>query len=240
MPRLALVASTPACPPAAQLAHDLRNALAGIGLHLETLQRLSGPGGAKAADAAYALLTRCTSLCNIALDCADGAADTVRRRRVDLLQTARQVADLLAPGAPRGFCFDIDERAAGWVLADPNDVFRILFNLMNNAVTVATRNPRAMKSIAIRVGAAGKLVTAEISDNGPGLPPRIKSRLFRVESSQSNAARHGCGLAIARELAERNGGSLTLAPSAKGARFELTLASSWAPCATTHALASGG
>ena len=40
------------------LVHDLRNLLASIGLHVETLQRLSGPGGGKAADAAYALLVR--------------------------------------------------------------------------------------------------------------------------------------------------------------------------------------
>ena len=36
------------------VAHDLRNLLATVGLHVETLQRLSGPSGVKAADAAHA------------------------------------------------------------------------------------------------------------------------------------------------------------------------------------------
>jgi len=45
------------------MAHDLRNLLATVALHLETLQRLSGPSGAKAADAAHALLTRGATLC---------------------------------------------------------------------------------------------------------------------------------------------------------------------------------
>src|SRR5262245_33929515 len=49
--------------------HDLRNLLATVGLHLETLQRLCGPSGTKAADAAQALLTRGAALCNKALDC---------------------------------------------------------------------------------------------------------------------------------------------------------------------------
>jgi hypothetical protein len=53
------------------LAHDLRNLLATIGLHLEALQRLSGPGGAKASDAAHALLARGATLCNTALPIAD-------------------------------------------------------------------------------------------------------------------------------------------------------------------------
>ncbi len=238
MAHLALVASSPAYPPAAQIAHDLRNILASIGLHVETLQRVSGPGGAKAANAAYALLIRCTDLCTSALDPTDGAGNTVRRRRVDLVQSALQAADLLAPSAPMGFSFDIDQRGAGWVLADPDDVFRILFNLMSNAVNVAARKARTMRSVTIRISSEGKIVAAHVSDDGPGLPTRVKSRLFRAQSKQSNAARHGYGLVIARELAERNGGTLTLAPSAKGAHFELKLASGLAPCATTNALVS--
>jgi signal transduction histidine kinase len=225
MAQLALVASSSTCPPRAQVAHDLRNILTSIGLHLETLQRLSGPSGAKAAHAAYALLTRGTVLCNGALDGTDGAEKIVRRRRVDLVQTARQVADLLAPSAPRGFSFDIDQHGVGCVLADPNDVFRILFNLMSNAVSVASRKANAMTSVRIRVSIEGKVVTAHVSDDGPGLPTWVKSRLFRAKTKQPNGTRHGYGLAITRELAERNGGTVTLAPSAKGAHFELKLAS---------------
>jgi hypothetical protein len=84
---LAVVATNPTRLPGTQAAHDMRNILS-IGLHLETLQRLSGPSGAKAADAAYALLTR-------ALDCTASADNIAHRRRVDLVQTARQIADLL-------------------------------------------------------------------------------------------------------------------------------------------------
>ena len=131
MAHLALVASSSAYPPRAQVAHDLRNILTSIGLHLETLQRLSGPSGAKAAHAAYALLTRGVALCNGTLDGDGSAQNGVRRRRVELTAKAKQ----------------------------------------------------------------------------------------------SNTAPHGYGLAIARELAERNGGTVTLAPSAKGAHFEVKLAS---------------
>jgi signal transduction histidine kinase len=225
MAHLALVASSSAYPPRAQVAHDLRNLLTSIGLHLETLQRLSGPSGAKAAHAAYALLTRGAALCNGILDGDSSAENGVRRRGVDLVQAARQVADLLAPSAPRGFSFDIDQHCAGCVLADPNDVFRILFNLMSNAVNVASRKANAMTSVRIRVSTEGIVVTAHVSDDGPGLPTCVKSRLFRTKKKQSNTAPHGYGLAIARELAERNGGTVTLAPSARGAHFELKLAS---------------
>src|ERR1700687_4033335 len=87
----------------ASVAHDLRSLLATIGLHLETLQRLSGPGGAKAADAAHALLALGATLCNNALERSSAAEAHARRRGVALLQIARQVADLLRPCAPQGF-----------------------------------------------------------------------------------------------------------------------------------------
>ena len=122
--------------PAAQVAHDLRNLLAILGLHVETLQRLAGPGGAKAGAAAHALLERSAGLCNSAIDREAIGDGCPRRKGVDLLQSARQCANLLAPNAPRGFSFHIESGGPALVLADPDEVFRILFNLLSNAVAV--------------------------------------------------------------------------------------------------------
>jgi signal transduction histidine kinase len=174
MAHFAIVTANPKRPPAGQAAHDLRNILASISLHLETLQRLSGPSGVKAADAVYALLSRGAVLCNSALDSSIGAGNYARRRRADLVRTAQQIAGLLEPSAPKDFSFDIDKNSAGHVLADPDDVFRILFNLMSNAVSVANRPASTMKSVTIRVRAEGKLVTAQVSDDGPGLPACVQ------------------------------------------------------------------
>src|SRR5262245_41282506 len=89
-----------------RMAPDLRNLLATVALHLETLQRLSGPSGAKAADAAHALLARGATLCNGILDWAARNDGRARRRGVDLVQIARHVADLLGPITPKDFAFD--------------------------------------------------------------------------------------------------------------------------------------
>jgi signal transduction histidine kinase len=205
------------------LVHDLRNLLASIGLHVETLQRLSGPGGAKAADAAYALLVRGAALCNKALQPVDAAGAPTRRRGVDLPQIARDVADLIRACAPKDFSFDIPRNGTGSVLADPDDVFRILFNLMNNAVAVAKGWPGTLTTISVEVSSEDTYMTIRVSDDGPGLPAGVRTRLFVRESYKASPSCHGHGLVIARELAERNGGTLTLIPSAKGTSFALTL-----------------
>jgi signal transduction histidine kinase len=234
MPHLALVSTTalrggPPPPQAPRpvmedsVAHDLRNLLATIGLHLETLQRLSGPSGAKAADAAHALLARGATLCNNALQRNAGAGANAQRRGVDLPSIARQVADLLRPCAPKGFGFDIARDGTGSGLADPDDVFRILFNLMHNAVAIANRKPNTLTTIAVEASTEDRSVTIRIRDDGPGLPACVRAGLFTREPRRAKPPRHGHGLAIARELAERNGGTLALLPSAKGASFALVL-----------------
>jgi hypothetical protein len=90
-----VIASSDAAPgytPGAQVAHDLRNLLATVALHLEALQRLSGPSGTKAADAAQAPLTRGAALCNKALDCTANADNRARppRRGLDPGRASRR------------------------------------------------------------------------------------------------------------------------------------------------------
>jgi signal transduction histidine kinase len=220
MTNLTLVASRQATPPA-QWAHDIRNLLATIGLHLDSLARLSGPHGAKAASAAHALIARAGGMCSEAVAAA-GAADGRRRRHpFDITATIRQVVDLVAPLGPEGFCINVASTGAHVVLADHTELFRVLFNLLHNALAVA-RSSAKLRRIDISVERAGAITAVRIADDGGGLPPRVAARLFR--SPARTRAMHGHGLAIARELMERNGGTLACETSRKGTIFCLELA----------------
>ena len=180
-----------------QEAHDLRNLLATLALNLETLERLSGPNGAKAAGAAHAIIERAAALCDVALD--SGAQPMrLRRQRVDLVQTARDAVDLLASFAPEEFSFDIDHKASACVVAAPDDAFRILFNLMHNAVAVAQRRQKCLKSLVIRTQFGRSMTTMKLADDGPGLPLEIRGRLFGTPPRRLSSTRHGYGLAIAK------------------------------------------
>ena len=105
MTQLTLAASNPTLGPMPphQWAHDVRNLLATIGLHLERLEKLSGPGGSKAASAALALISRGGTLCSGALAEAAGPRPLGRRRGFDLVRTINEVVAVLAPAAPEGF-----------------------------------------------------------------------------------------------------------------------------------------
>lgn len=224
MSHLSLVSTgNPHCAPALQWPHDIRNMLATVGLHLETLQRLSGPHGARAADAALALMVKATALCNRAMNDARKSEARAQRRSADVGHAIEHAIAVLAPTFPDGLTIDVAVGAPSAAMADPNDLFRILFNLLHNAVMVAQKTDE-LDRIEVRVGLVGKTVTIRIEDNGPGLPRALRRRCFRPGAVAAEERVGGYGIAIARELAERNGGSLKLMPSPRGTAFALTLA----------------
>ena len=85
------------------------------------------------------------------------------------------------------------------------------------------RRPNVLTSVTISVVTDAAMVTLSVADDGPGLPAGVRSRLFGPRTRRLQAPSHGYGLAIAREFAERNGGTLVLVPSTKGTTFALQL-----------------
>jgi signal transduction histidine kinase len=203
---------------AGSMAHDLRNLLATVGLHLETLGRLAGPHGAKAASSTQALIGKAATLCSAVLAAEAGPDRSPRRSGVDVSQVVRDVAALLQPTAPQDFAVDVESIGSVIALADPTAVFRVLFNLISNAVTVARAGK--LTKLSMSIAREAQTVVIRLTDNGPGLPAAVRKHLFRAPPA---SAGHGHGLAIVRELMERNGGTITLASARKGTTFVLTL-----------------
>ena len=110
------------------------------------------------------------------------------------------------------------------VRADPDDVRRILANLLDNASRYGG------PGVHIRVVTSGSEREAEVDviDDGPGISAadaeRIFEPFFRVDSDATSPDGTGLGLALARSLAERNGGHLTVESEPEvGTTFRLIL-----------------
>ncbi|MBI3434995.1 MAG: HAMP domain-containing histidine kinase [Proteobacteria bacterium] len=222
MSRLTLIAVNPAADPAvsARFAHDIRNAAATVALHMETLERLAGPRGAKAASAAQAIIGKIASICADALHAQAHPQAPTRRAGFDIARCVDEVASLLSPLLPQGCAMRVHAERSAMAFGNSAETFRIIFNLVHNAVMVARRGARLGRiDIGIERGAAH--VAVRIVDDGPGLPKDVRRNLFRARAA--GAGGHGYGLAIARELAERSGGTLVYAAFAGETAFTLTL-----------------
>jgi two-component system, NtrC family, sensor histidine kinase PilS len=205
-----------------ELAHDIRNAMAVIALHVEKLESLAGQPGVKAASATHRLLMKVTALCNDSLRQSANEFSVPRRTSFNIVETIRQVIDILRPITPAGLKIKLQPDYRHMVFGNPNDVFRIVFNLAHNVITLAHLSGD-ITSLNFHLESLKALTLLRITDNGPGISPLARMQLFRTEPNSS--VTHGYGLLIARDLAERNGGTLQLAEVAAGTQFVLTLSS---------------
>jgi len=93
---------------------------------------------------------------------------------------------------------------------------RILGNLVENALRFAPDD----SPVEIEATRDGAMLVFTVRDRGPGVPEGERERIFepfyRPDGSPPDAGRAGLGLAIARNLAELQGGTLTYAPLAGG------------------------
>ncbi len=148
-------------------------------------------------------------------------------RGVHQVREVLRSALVLARGQIDGrVAVEIDCPEALVVYADPTDLARIVVNLVTNAaqalVEAGTPEPR----VAISAWREGDEVIVRVSDNGPGVPPEVRDRIFEVFfTTRGDSGGSGLGLAICAELARENGGGITLEAAAPGggASFRVNL-----------------
>lgn len=138
---------------------------------------------------------------------------------VDLDDILRQEADRLG----RVHSLDVALHAPPVrAVADRHQLARAVRNLTDNAAR------HCHSRIELRLTEADDSVTIEVIDDGPGIPPADRDRIFErfVRLDQSRARTQGgtgLGLPIAQEIAQSLGGTLDLIDSEAGARFAFTI-----------------
>ncbi len=144
-----------------------------------------------------------------------------RRVEVDLDQvTGREVE---AATRRSSVTVDASRLGAARVLGDPDRLARLVRNLVDNALRhAATR-------VDVVLDVAGGEARLAVSDDGPGVSPADRERIFERfvrldEARDRDAGGAGLGLAVARAIARSHGGDVTVADgSGTGVRFEARL-----------------
>jgi signal transduction histidine kinase len=153
----------------------------------------------------------------------DADAIEIHPEPVELAEVAGRVAAEFSPAAERHASpIEVRSSAAAVATADPDRVAQIMRILIDNALT-HTPNGTSIAITADRTDGTASLVVA---DDGPGVDPRSRARIFERFYTADRVKGSGLGLAIARELANRMEGELDLASRRGRTEFTLRLPAS--------------
>jgi signal transduction histidine kinase len=209
---------------ARRVAHEIKNPLAPIRAAVETLRRLHArkdPAFEEYFDeATRTVLGEVQRIAHI-------VSEFTRFARLpapnpvpfEIVEAVRAVANLhSASGVPVTF----SSAACPEVNADRDQVVQLITNLIQNAQYAAESEPEPRVLVDVRPADAGN-VRIIVSDNGPGLTPEMRARLFEPYATNKPGGT-GLGLAIAQRIAIEHGGEITYADSARrGATFTVEL-----------------
>ncbi|MDQ3124795.1 MAG: ATP-binding protein [Pseudomonadota bacterium] len=203
------------------LAHDFNNLLTVIIANLHRIQKANaGPDVSRRAVMALEAANRGAKLTNQLLSFArDGGG---RLAVIDVASLLNGVSELLRQSVGQGITLAITPpNSQVSILANRDQMEMALLNLAINARD-AMDGSGGLDIAAQRVGDA---VEISVKDNGPGIPPTVRDRLFEPFVTTKPAG-HGTGLGLAQvaEAIAQAGGAVRLeAPPQGGACFVLSL-----------------
>jgi signal transduction histidine kinase len=209
----------------ADASHELRTPLTSILTNLELLEADLAGEDREIAGAALRSSQRMRRLvADLLLLARADAGRQVPHEPVNLASVVREAAAEVAPTA-LDHDLSVDADQAGLTVdGAPDELHRLAVNLIGNAVSHTPTGTSVHASVR-RDGAA---VTLTVEDNGPGVPPELRDRIFdrfvRGDGDAGPRTGSGLGLAIVKAVADSHGGSVHLeSPAGGGARFVVTL-----------------
>ncbi len=204
--------------------HDMKNMLSIASLSTEMLQN---PSLSQEQRARYSelILEKIDEVVNLTEEVMDYARGTMRleHRMVRPGDIVGRVVRSLRPTAEKAkVSIEVEQRAERAARLDPNKIYRVLFNLCKNGI-------EAMKEggvLRIWSFEDGEDLVMVFEDEGPGVTPQMREKIFEAFVTEGKEKGTGLGLAVSQNIVELHGGSLCVEKSPSGgARFVMRVPS---------------
>jgi signal transduction histidine kinase len=207
------------------VSHELRTPLTAIRGHVDALREGVAADPALRAASLDMIASETTRLERLVGDVLDLAKLEARRftlltEEVDMGRLCDQAYAAFGEEARRrGIEYEKRFESRPTIVSDGDRVLQIISNLLSNAFRWTPDGGR----VDLELAASNGRVSVAVDDNGPGVPPEERERIFRPFWSRDDSGT-GLGLAIAHELAVALGGRIELeSRRGRGSRFELLL-----------------
>ncbi len=206
--------------------HDLRNLLASSQLLSDQLASVPDPRVQRFAPKLMRSLERAIAFCQSTLSYGRAQEAAPDRRMILVEPVVTEVRESVGLASEASIRW-INAIERGLTIdADPDQLFRVLLNLVRNAAQALEGQPHsdaAPQQIRITGRREGAVTILEVSDTGPGVPKRARDHLFEAFQGSARPGGSGLGLAIAAELVRAHDGDIHLVEGTLGATFRITL-----------------
>jgi two-component system sensor histidine kinase PilS (NtrC family) len=204
----------------ANIAHEVRNPLGAISHAAELLEE--EPGSSETARRLITIIhdnaQRLDRMVSDVLRLRRG--DSAHRESFDLVEYLKTFVEQ--------FCqiekidpaiFEIELNAQPIVLFDRSHLNQVMWNLCRNAARHCRRGKASIR-VVVAAEPADATVKLDVIDDGPGVPPALRSQLFEPFFTTATGGT-GLGLYIAREVCEANNARLEYVETTQGGRFSV-------------------
>lgn len=211
----------------AGVAHELNNPLSlVVGHALMLKEEVADPNFARRVEKIGGAAERCAKIVKTFL--AMARQQPARLAPVAVAEIAEIAIDSLAQGNRRtGVEIDVDLAAdLPLVESDQDQMTQVVINLLTNAEQAISSSGKGDRiTVSARLDAASDMVLLRVSDNGPGVPKDIRSRIFNPMFTTKDIGQGtGIGLAFVHRVVTAHGGRIRLEPDqGNGAVFSIYL-----------------
>lgn len=195
-----------------KVSHDLRNMLTSAQLISDRLTEVRDANVQRFAPKLIGSLDRAISFLNQTLQYGQAQELPPRRQQIGLEPVVREVLESFTMAGIPGLDLRSKVSQSITVDADREQLARILTNLVRNGVQALESGAvrEAAPCVEVRGRREGSVTVVEVADNGPGIPERVREKLFEAFQSAARPGGTGLGLAISAELVQAHAGTLTV------------------------------
>lgn len=198
-----------------KVSHDLRNMLSSAHVISDRLSMAEDPTVKRFAPKLITSLDRAISFLTETLKFGRAEEAPPLRERLPLKDVAEEVIDTAVLQASSRVVLFNHVPPDLLIDADRDQLNRVLTNLLRNAIQalegqIGEDGALPDGRVVISSWREGAVVVIEVRDNGPGIPERVRPKLFEAFQSAAKPGGVGLGLAIAAELIRAHGGDIRL------------------------------
>ncbi len=198
-----------------KVSHDLRNMLSSAHVISDRLAMAEDPTVKRFAPKLIISLDRAISFLTATLKFGRADEPPPMRERLPLKELGDEVIETAVLQASSRVVLFNHVPPDLLIDADRDQLNRVLTNLLRNAIQalegqVAEDGDLPDGRVILSAWREGAVVILEVRDNGPGIPERVRPKLFEAFQSAAKPGGVGLGLAIAAELIRAHGGEIRL------------------------------